>query len=130
MSRREPEHVIDDAPLLSLGDFEKSRRFLRLFPGLAEIGGTKDGRTQMAGTAGYEHRESVSRIHDQMVHDVAEQDRRGQFPGPAGPIAAQEKGALARADEQCDSACGGLESGLRVRCHCVLLVRYSFHGFQ
>src|SRR5437879_7755479 len=73
MSRRQPEDMVHDKALLPFGNFWKCRRRLSFFPGLAEVGRSKDGRSQVARARGREQRASVAWVQHEMMDDVPEE---------------------------------------------------------
>src|SRR2546425_9767839 len=102
MSRRQPEDMVHNKALLPFGNFWKCRRRLSFSPGLAEVGGSKDGRSQVARARGREQRASVAWVQHEMMDDVPEEHWLRQFPGSAGSIAPHDKCSFAGADEQDD----------------------------
>src|SRR5437867_5372725 len=113
VSRSQPEDMVHHEALLPFGHFWKGRWGLSFFPGLAEIRGSEDSGTKVAGARRREQRSPISRSEHEMVHDVTEKHRLSQLPGSTGAVAAQEERTLAGADEQGHRALSRLE---RVRC--------------
>lgn len=59
----------------------------------------------MSGAGGHQHRTAISRVQDDVVHNMAEEDRFREPPVPAGLISAQDEGALSGSDQQGHRAC-------------------------
>ena len=75
MTRREPEGVIDGAPVFALGRLGKRGWFAGFLPGAAEICGTKYGGAEVAGFSRCQKCSSVARIEHEVIDDVAEKVR-------------------------------------------------------
>jgi hypothetical protein len=104
VSRRQPEDVRDDEAGLAGGRLRERRRTGRLLPGAPAIGGAEHRRTEMPGARGDEERPPVARIEHRVVHDVAEEVRRREPPGPPAGVGREDEQALARADEDAGRA--------------------------
>src|SRR5436309_2846474 len=111
MSRSQPEDMVHHEAFLAFWHFWKGRWGLSFFPGLAEIRGSEDSGTKVAGACRREQRSPISRIEHEMVHDVTEKHRLSQLPGSTGAVAAQEERTLAGADQQRDRASGRFGRG-------------------
>src|SRR6266849_3020396 len=100
MPRREPEHVLDREAFLARSGLRERRRALRFLPGAARVGGTEDGRSEVARAHGAEQRLPVARVEHHMVDDLPEKVGTCERPAAARAVRADEKRALARSDEQ------------------------------
>src|SRR5881409_1546922 len=109
MSRSQPADMVHYEALLPFEHFWKGRWGLSFFPGLAEIRGSEDSGTKVAGARRREQRSPISRVKHEMVHDVTEKHRLSHLPGSTGAVAAQEERTLAGADEQGHRALSRLE---------------------
>src|SRR2546422_1858606 len=94
MSRSQPDDMIDYETFLPLRNLGERRRRLSFLPALAEIGGPEDSGTKVAGARRREQRSPISRVEHEMVHDVAEELRPGQFPGTPRAVALQDERPL------------------------------------
>ena len=93
VSRREPEHVLDDEAGLAGGRLRERRRPRRFLPGPPAIGGAEHGRAEMPGARGDEQRPPVARVEHRVLDDVAEEVRRREPPGLAARIAGEQEHA-------------------------------------
>jgi len=75
MSRRQPEDMVHDKALLPFRHLWEGRRYLSFFPGFAEVGGSKDCRSQVARARRREQRASVAWVQHEMMDDVPEEKR-------------------------------------------------------
>src|SRR3989442_14884954 len=85
MARRQPERMVHHAP----ATLAKRRWLLRLVPGAASIGGSKNGWAEMPGARRGEHGLAVTRVGDTVMDDVAEKLRPREPPGSARRFAVQ-----------------------------------------
>src|SRR5207245_11012452 len=97
MSRRQPEDMVHDKALLPFRHLWEGRRYLSFFPGLAEAGGSKDGRSQVARARLREQRASIARVQYEMMHEVAPEHWLVQFTVSRGPIPRSHECAFAGA---------------------------------
>jgi hypothetical protein len=105
----QPEDVVENESFLSFRRFRKSRRPFGFLPAFAEIARSKNRRPEMSGPRGEQQGPPIARVVRQMMRDVAQEHRLGNFPTPARLVPAQNKRALAGADEERDRSRGRLE---------------------
>ena len=91
--------MIHRAPLSAFGHLGERRWPGGFFPGAAEIGGTKNGGTEVTGFRRRQQRAPIARVEHQMIEDVTEKVRSVAAPRLARRVAVKQPCALARGDE-------------------------------
>src|SRR5262245_44802267 len=81
---REPEDVINHAPLLAFGRLGERGRLRRLFPRLPEIPRAEYGGPQMPRLRRHQHRSPLPRVERHVMNDVAQKD--GAFDVPLAAL--------------------------------------------
>src|SRR5262249_26866419 len=99
MPGRQPEDVIHDESLLSLGRFGKCRGLGGFLPFLAEISGAKNGRPKMPRLCRHQHCPLIARIEHYVMYDVAEEKWAFELPFPSLGIGTENESTFFGGDE-------------------------------
>src|SRR5574337_668241 len=103
MARGQPKGSLDRRCRHSAFRFGKRGGPLGLLPGPAAVRGPKDGGPKMTGSRRHQQGPAVTRIEEEVVDLVPEEHGARGLPLPSRRIAAEDEGALFRADEQPDA---------------------------
>jgi hypothetical protein len=118
MPRGQPKCVVHRPARRATCRVGEGRWLLRLFPAAAQVGGTEDGRAQVAGLGRSQERAAIARVELKVTDRVAQKVRAIGHPGFSPAVAVKNPGAFARGhqDEQTGgqrrcTACCGLAGG-------------------